>query len=194
MKYSFTIFISLVLCLSFSVGCTKPRKMVEVKPDGMTMLNNYVLDDLGSEQYDGYIGVKIKVGSSDLKVTMLGRIGKHMRNDHELTILDETKAVVASTKLTSNPDAYYKEIAYAEIVSEQDVILKADTNYYVLSKEEKGKDFWYGEKTSTSASPYFSIEGVVMSEDAYDFSFMKETVNKILGPVDFVFTIVEQEE
>ena len=79
-------------------------------------------------------------------------------------------------------------------VSDQDVILKADTYYYVLSKEEKGKDFWYGEKTSTSASPYFSIEGVVMSEDAYDFSFMKETANRILGPVDFVFTIVEQEE
>lgn len=192
MKRLYSLLIILILSLIMVTGCSQSKKMTEVKPVGQTMLNNYKLGETGSNAYSGYIGVKIRIGDSDLKVTMLGRIGKHMRNDHTLSILDETKAVIATAKITNTPDAYYKNIAYSKINSAKDTILKAKSVYYIVSKEEKEKDFWYGEKTSTNASPYFAIEGVVMSVDAYDFAFMKNTSNKVLGPVDFAYSVVEK--
>ncbi len=191
MRKIISVVLILSICMIFATGCKQPKKMLETKPSGSTMINNFTLDSKGNNNYNGYIGVKIKIGKSNLKVTMLGRIGKHMQNDHELTILDETKAVVASAKVTNTPDAYYKDVAYVKINANKDTILKAGISYYILSKESKDMDFWYGEKTSTNASPYFSIEGVVMTEDAYDIAFMKNTKNKVLGPVDFVYTVVE---
>lgn len=64
--------------------------------------------------------------------------------------------------------------------------MKAGYSYYIVSKETAG-DFWYGEGTTVFGNIYFSIDGVVMSSDLYDFAFMKNTENRVLGPVDIVF-------
>jgi len=188
MKKVLAIVIALVAMILVFAGCSKKEPTVENKPEGMTMLNSYKLDTEGVDDYEGYIGVKITVGDSPLNVTMLGRIGLHVKHDYELLILDETKAVVATATLTAQPDAVYNKVVYSKLKGLDQASLSPGTSYYILSKEGNG-DFWYGEKTTTSANPYFTIDGVVMTKDLYDISIMKNTTNCVLGPVDFVFTV-----
>ena len=189
MKKLLAVGLALCSALFLFIACGKEREpTAEKRPEGMTMLSSYQLDTTGVDDYEGYVGVKITVGESDLNVTMIGRIGLHMQKDHELVILNETKAVVASATLTAEPDAVWNKIVYAELKGTDLAVLEAGISYYILSKETKG-DFWYGEETATAANPYFSIDGVVMTKDLYDVSFMKNTQNCVLGPVDFVFSV-----
>ena len=189
MKKAFlALTLTLIAALALSLaGCGSKGKTPEVQPDGFLMLQNYKLAQKGRDDYKGYVGVKITVGDKDISVTMLGRIGKHMQSGHELYIVDETKSIVANVKLTNAPDAFWKGIAYAALADE--TVLKAGYSYYIVSKEADG-DFWYGERTSVSQNAYFSIDGVVMSDDLYTFGFMQNTENRVLGPVDIVFKTI----
>lgn len=182
---------ALLATLLFFCACGAEKEPIEdKKPQGMTMLTSFQLDAEGVDDYEGYVGVKITIGGEALNVSMLGRIGLHLQRDHELLILDETKAIIATATATDEPDAVYNKIVYYRLKGTDMAVLSPGISYYILSKESKG-DFWYGEKTTTAANPYFSIDGVVMTEDLYDVSFMKNTQNCVLGPVDFVFNVAQ---
>ena len=174
---------ALVIALGLSAAACSKNPTPEVQPNGFIMLNNYTLGATGRDDYNGYVGVKITV-STDINVSMLGLLGKFVKTDRQLYLLDETKAVVANVQLTKSPDAYYNGIAYVTIAG--GAALHTGYSYYIVAQEAPG-DFWYGEGTSCSENAYFSIDGVVMSTDLYNFAFMQGTQDKVLGPVDIVF-------
>lgn len=159
-----------------------------IAENDMTLTEGVMLDTQGVNDYDGYVGIKFTVGDADIVVTKLGRIGMFMSSEHELVLMNETKAVVANAKLTKKPDAAKGKMVYANVVGSKEIVLKANSTYYLFSKEAKG-DFWYGEGTNIEGNPYVVIDSIAMTKDLYEISVMENTENCLLGPVDFVFQV-----
>jgi len=101
--------------------------------------------------YTGWLGMEMTLGSADLLVSQLGRwVVSGNTASHIVKLVDaETGADIASSTV-STMGATANRFKYAPVASP--VLLKANTRYYLLSQETAGGDQWHDFATPTAGT------------------------------------------
>jgi hypothetical protein len=146
-------------------------------------LNNPALRN----NFTGYVGTDLTVGSSAVTVTALGRIcvsGNSGSHTLEFVNASTGAAVSGGTVTLSMSGCQAGQFSYANLSSP--ITLAAGVRYYLVSSETAGGDQWYdaGELTSTAVAAVtnaaYSTNGTSWIPDySSDWSF---------GPVNFEYS------
>src|SRR5579872_1834357 len=135
--------------------------------------------------FSGWVGMEVTVGSSPITVSSLGRMIAVGNNaNHVLKLVNAAGGDIAggsATVVTSGvtPGTF----VYAPLVSP--VVLNANTTYYLVSQESAGGDGWYDFDTTVQTSSAATVTSAVW---AYTNSFSTlGGVGHSYVPVDFNF-------
>jgi len=138
--------------------------------------------------YAGFAGMAITVGSKSLKVQTLQRycIPGSTRN-HTIEIIDAQNNTqlpngVAAVSLTGKPEGF--EIATLTHA----VILSAGQTYYIVSQEEAGGDQFYDNDTAVVVQPDATVISPVYQDDAGQWVLLGAQDHSY-GPVNFTFSL-----
>lgn len=139
--------------------------------------------------YTGFAGMAITVGSKSLKVQTLQRycIPGSARN-HTIEIIDAQNKTqlpngVAAVSLAGKPEGF--EIGALT----HEVILSAGQTYYIVSQEETGGDQFYDNDTAVVAQPDATVVSPVYQDDAGQWVLLGAPDHSY-GPVNFTYTLV----
>ncbi len=138
--------------------------------------------------FTGWVGMSITVGSSPVSVTALGRIvvagntGSHaVKIVNAATSQDVTGGSVSVP--TSGGTA--GTLAYANLPAS--VTLSANTTYYVVSQETQGGDAWYDVNTSIQTTAVAAENTGIYSYDGASYSGYG-AANQSYGPIGFLYS------
>jgi RHS repeat-associated protein len=112
--------------------------------------------------YSGWVGNQISVGTSPLVVTDLGRWVKSGNSGiHTVKLVRAADGIdvpggSVSVNTSGATAGQYKYVTLAN-----PVVLEASTTYYLMSQEANGGDLWYDGNTTLTASSGFTIPGNV---------------------------------
>ncbi|MBI4766968.1 MAG: hypothetical protein HY787_20670 [Deltaproteobacteria bacterium] len=149
---------------------------------------------LGKEirnDYAGFAGMKIKVGSKDIKVTELGRyFEKTNTESHELQIVDhKTNQILGSATLDmSKGKADSLGFKYAPLKAP--ITLKANMEYDIVSNEKLNSDKWFGRTNGNMAKGTVAPVAQILTQiygGKPPFTQAGNTVNQTYGPVNFKY-------
>ena len=136
--------------------------------------------------YTGFVGMAITVGSTPLSVTSLGRIVvSGNSSSHVVKLVQANGADVPGGSVTWSPAGgtagQYKYVSLASPVA-----LLANTTYYLVSQETAGGDFWYdlGPVTTTGVA---SIPGATYSDASNKYVVLGAYANYSYVPVNFQY-------
>lgn len=133
--------------------------------------------------YEGFVGAKITIGSEPLTVTALGRMFiDGNTQSHELKIVDAaTGTDLPGSSVTVN-GGKGDEITYAKL--DNPLVLEAGRTYYIVTKENMNGDFWYHNDGLISYESVAKIECAVFQDTSW---YDEGNPNMAFGPVDFKY-------
>jgi len=175
--------IMVLIVLPFIVWGANPQSLVTQISLGKELRNDY----------NGFVGMKIKVGDKDIQVTELGRYFKVSNNQsHDLKIFDlKTNQVLASVSLDmAKGKADNLGFKYASL--KQPVTLKAGMEYAVMSQETLNGDKWYGR--TAGHMPRLTMTGAVkilaqIYGEKPPFKQASVADNQCYGPLNFKYIV-----
>jgi hypothetical protein len=117
----------------------------------------------------GWRGNRFRVGASPIEVVQLGRVFINGNGrDHELRIVRVSdKAVVASAVWTA-AGGVHNQIKYVSLAAA--VTLAANTEYYLVSQENAGGDYFYSFNTQVNTTAAASVVSAIYSTDGVTWS------------------------
>jgi hypothetical protein len=124
-----------------------------------TALVTYFSPSALRNDFGGWVGMRIQVGTSDLSVSSLGRwvvAGNSQAHPMRLVTTAGTDVATATVATSGQPAG-----AFAYTALGAPVTLSANTTYYLLSQEFAGGDTWYDYNTATITTAAASDTGVV---------------------------------
>jgi len=141
--------------------------------------------------FTGWVGMRIDVGSRPIVVQALGRM---FLNDPASThtvklvrVSDQAQIASATVSLPSGKPA--DRIYYAGLGSP--VTLSANTQYYLVSQETSSQDLWYQSQvipSSTISLAVATVSGAVTSTDGTtNWTVTTSPTNAVNGPVDLLY-------
>jgi hypothetical protein len=138
--------------------------------------------------FTGWVGMSITVGSSPVSVTALGRIvvagntGSHaVKIVNAATSQDVTGGSVSVPASGGTAGA----LAYANLPAS--ITLSANTTYYVVSQETQGGDSWYDVNTSVQTTGVAAESTGIYSYDGASY-YRYGAANQSYGPVGFLYS------
>jgi fibronectin type 3 domain-containing protein len=162
-----------------SCNCCKPSPLLTGATQG-TSRNDYT----------GWVGMRFLVGSNPLVVRALGRIYINGNaQTHELRLIHAaTKATVASVLWTAS-GGVDGQIHYAMLAAP--VVMAADTEYYLVSKEIPGRDQSHrcNAVVTTNAA---SAVSPVYSHNGSTWTPYGTSANNTCGGVDLMYCVSSQ--
>jgi hypothetical protein len=137
--------------------------------------------------YSGWVGIEIVVGSNPLSVSQLGRFmaaGNNGTHRLKLVKLSDGSDVPGSEVSVSMSGATVGQFRYTILGSP--VTLAANTAYLVLSEEAAGADFWYNLDTFVTTTDVAADIAVAWGSGPGNWSTYGLS-NRTLGPVNFKY-------
>jgi sugar lactone lactonase YvrE len=165
--------------LSFSVssGAAAPTAFLIGQP-AAALRNNY----------SGFVGMEVVVGSAPLVVSQLGRwVVAGNSQTHVVKLVNASTGIdLTGGSVTLNlSGATAAQYAYAPLASA--ITLAANTSYYVVTQEVSGRDQWYdGGLVTVSGSG--TVNGAVYQPVNGSYR-VSGSVSVSYGPVNFLFSL-----
>ena len=138
--------------------------------------------------YDGYVGMKVVVGSEPITVTALGRMmlaGNHGTHPLKLVRMSDGSDVAGGSASVTMTGGTVGQFRYASLATP--VVLAAGTAYYVVSLETAGEDNWsfvFDTYVTTTAAALESSGVYGVGPGAW---FEAGSAGQTFGPVDFKY-------
>lgn len=133
-----------------------------------------------------WLGMKITTGPQDIVVRSLGRLWAYSNTGtHTVKIVkasDGTDVASVAVSMTGGVDGQFK---YGTLSSP--VTLTKNTNYYIVSQEVSGGDYWHESNTVRTAG-VATTGGRVVSTDGINWT-VSGTVDQVYGPLDFTYDV-----
>ena len=154
---------------------------------------NYVTStNLGTlrNNYTGWIGMSVTVGSSPVTVTALGRIfapgntGTHMVKIVNAANSQDVAGGSASISMSGGTTGNFVYVGLPVSVT-----LNANTTYYIVSQETSGGDQWYDANTTIQTASVASETAGIWSPDGATYNAYG-SASQAYVPVDFKYTVV----
>ena len=164
--------------VDFQTASTATQTFVSSLKPG-TLRNNFT----------GWVGVSMTTGASALQVTQLGRMYlSGNTGTHTVKIVNaSTGADLPGGSATVNfSSGQPGSLVYATLVAP--VTLQANTNYYVVSQETAGGDWWYDWDTTATTTNEASDKASAWSYPGAAFVTVASSSNHMYVPVDFVYS------
>lgn len=121
-----------------------PMKELAGKPEFKERFRN---------DFTGQVGMKLTVREHEMIVSEIGRFFvEGNRETHRLALLDEAGNMLASTNITMR-STQVEPSGFQYALLEKPVTLSPDQTYYVVSRERRGGDAWYGREILPVLSP-----------------------------------------
>jgi|SRR5688500_7152012 len=163
----------------------KSNPPIKAIPNPIAFVETIMLTTARND-FTGFVGMGIQVGSEDLDVVQLGRpFGLGNTRIHKIKIVDAANnAEVGSVMLDTNQlprsigDFQYTQLA-------QKVTLTAGRIYYILSQETNGQDQFYRHDAVVTTTDVASLVGAFF-EQTPGMILQDETPPRIY-PVDFKY-------
>jgi len=164
-----------------SCNCCKPSPLLTGATQGRSR-----------NDYDGWVGIRFMVGPNPLVVRALGRIfiNGNTQNRELRLIHAATNATVASVLWTPS-GGVHEEIHFAELAAP--VILAADTEYYLVSKEILGRDQSYGYNAVVASTNAASVISPIYSNNGSTWTPYGASGNSTCGGVDLTYCVSSQQ-
>ena len=135
--------------------------------------------------YSGWVGMAIQIGSSDITANSLGRIVVAGNSGtHTVKIADSTGTDVAGGSVSvSMSGGTPGSFVYGNLASP--VTLSAGATYYILSQEASGGDQWYDYNTTVQTTSVASVTSAAFgSGSPYSAA---GSAGQTYAPVDFLY-------
>jgi hypothetical protein len=149
---------------------------------------------LGKEirnDYSGFVGMKIKVGGKDIKIMELGRyFEKTNTQSHELQIVDHKTNQVLGSALIDMSKGKADSLGFKYASLKTPIILKANMEYDILSKENLNGDKWFGRTNGNMAKGTVGPVAQVLIQiygGKPPFTQAGNAVNQTYGPINFKY-------
>jgi hypothetical protein len=155
-------------------------------------VNNFIQSKtLGTlrNNFSGWVGMEISIGSSPVTVTGLGRIcvsGNTGTHAVKLVLASNGQDVAGGSVTISMAGGTPGSFVYASLPST--VTLNANTAYYILSQETASGDQWYDYDTTITVSSVGTAPTCVYSSDSITFNTIGGP-NDCYVPVDFQYSL-----
>ena len=136
--------------------------------------------------FTGWVGMSVQVGTSPLVVSTVGRFYLAGNNQpHTLKwVLALTGKDVPGGSVTFTPTGVSGQFSYATLASS--ITLLPNTLYYLVSHEQAGGDLWYDLNTQLTSTADGSLHGGIWSSDTTPPSWGPTGAsNNTYVPVDF---------
>jgi hypothetical protein len=178
--------------VSNSAGPTPSNAATLTVTTAPTTTNFVTSETLGTVRNDftGWVGMNISVGSSPLTVTALGRIvasgntGSHtVKLVNASTGVDVPGGSVSVNTVGGTPNSF----VYANLASP--VTLSANTNYYIVSQETQNGDHWFDFNTTIVTTAVAADTFSVWGYNGSGYNGIASSANHTYGPVDFVYEL-----
>jgi hypothetical protein len=137
--------------------------------------------------FSGWIGMSVTVGSTPLSVTAVGRIAvAGNTGSHAVKIVNASGTDVAGGSVTiSMVGGTPGSFVYGSLASP--VTLNANTTYYIVSQEVAGGDQWYNINTTIQTTNVASETTGVWNPNVSVY-YLYGTPDESYGPVNFLYT------
>lgn len=159
--------------------------LINIEEDSINFLTSQMLGTLRNN-FSGWVGTKITVGSSDLKVTELGRlfVDGNIQSHKVKIVLAATGEDLADSEVTVNMNEGSEgDFAYAKLSTP--VLLNANTAYYIVSQETKEGDKW-GDSDTLVTSEVARIDSGVFQNQSQSSQWAEAGhLGQTFGPLDF---------
>jgi hypothetical protein len=139
--------------------------------------------------FTGFVGMKLTVGSSPVTVTSLGRVFVNGNTGaHTVKLVTASSgADVTGGSVSINMAAGSASNGFKYAALAAPVTLAANTAYYIVSQETSGGDQWYDFNTTLNTAPVATTNGGVQrTSNSWTVS---GTTNNSYVPVDFKYTV-----
>jgi hypothetical protein len=162
---------------------SNPATLTVQQPAGTSFVTSKTLGTIRNN-YDGMLGMVIKVGANAVTVNSLGRImvsgnsGSHIVKIVDSTGTDVPGGSIAVSMHGGTPGNF----VYANLASP--VTLNAGATYYIVSKETAGGDQWYDFDTALLTTSVATITSAVYGNGSY---IPIGTAGHSYAPVDFQY-------
>lgn len=174
-----------VLGLVRFVGCDLLFGLQHVDPPPRVFVTSQVLGLIRND-YSGFSGMAIDVGSKALKVRSLQRYCvAGSTSDHRVEIIDAATGMrvqngLVIVSLSGKPEGF------ASAPVSGDVILKAGQRYYIVSEEVDGGDQFYDNDTAVTTQPDATVVSPVYVDLSAQWVLLGMPGNSY-GPVNFSY-------
>ena len=156
--------------------------------------------------YDGYIGMKIVVGSSPLSIVSLGRIfAPGNSGTHQIKIVDASAGsdedsgsiyyvnhpgvdIPGGSTTVNMAGGTPGSFVYANLPSP--ITLNANTPYYILSLETNGGDSWYDHAGTTAQTTTVAALTNAVYGTGSPYAVKNDSTGTMYGPVDFEYVVL----
>ena len=166
---------------------TSNAATLSVVDAGTNFVTSMVLGPLQND-FDGWVGMRMTVGSAPLVVTSLGRIvGPGNSTTHAVKIVDATSGIdIPGASTITNPvGGVVGTFVYGGLAAP--ITLSPNTPYLILSQEVHGGDFWYDSTTTAQTTTAGVINGPVYGTGAP--YVLLTPAGSLYVPVDFTYTV-----
>jgi hypothetical protein len=153
---------------------------------------------LGKEirnDYSGFVGMKIKVGSKDFKVIELGRyFEKSNTQSHELQIVDHKTNQTLGSAIIDMSKGKADSLGFKHAPLKTPIILKANMEYDIISNEKLNGDKWFGRTSGNMPKGTVATVAQVLTQvygGKPPFTQAGNTVNQTYGPINFKYQAMQ---
>jgi fibronectin type 3 domain-containing protein len=141
---------------------------------------------------DGWVGMRFQVQANPLVVRALGRIyANGNTQNHELRLILAAKNTIVASVLWTAAGGMQNQVRYATLPSP--VILAANTEYYIASKESSTGDLSYNYNMVAAPTGDASVISPVYSDNGSAWTPPGTTPTGTYGPVNLMYCISSQQ-
>ncbi|MBV9745236.1 MAG: immunoglobulin domain-containing protein, partial [Acidobacteriia bacterium] len=151
----------------------------------------YIIPPVGygslRNNYSGWVGMSVTVGSSPVTVTALGRMAAPQNSaSHTLKIVDGSTGadIPGATAAVNMAGAVTGNFTYASLPAA--VTLQAGGTYYFLAQEAAGGDLWYDWNTTAQTT---TVANLAASIYGLPYTTVQASGGHLYGPVDFQYAV-----
>ena len=155
--------------------------LINIEEDSINFLTSQKLGTLRNN-FSGWVGAKITIGNSDLKVTELGRLfvaGNTQSHKVKIVVAAIGEDLAGSEVTVNMAGGSEGKFVYSKLSTP--VLLNANTTYYIVSMETKGGDQW-GNADTLATSEVARIDCGMYQSSKWTSGGQ---LGQMFGPLDF---------